>query len=70
VLALIGTSAGLAGAFVVTRYLRSLLFNVSPTDPWTFIAVPVLLCAVALGASYIPARKAAVLDPIVALRYE
>jgi putative ABC transport system permease protein len=70
VLALIGTAAGLAGAFVMTRYLRSLLFNVSPTDPWTFIAVPVVLCAVALGASYIPARKAAVVDPIVALRYE
>jgi putative ABC transport system permease protein len=69
-LALIGTAAGLAGAFVLTRYLRSLLFNVSPTDPWTFIAVPVVLCAVALGASYFPARRAARLDPIVALRYE
>jgi putative ABC transport system permease protein len=69
-LALIGTAAGLAGAFVLTRYLRSLLFSVSPTDPWTFIAVPVVLCAVAFGASYFPARRAARVDPIVALRYE
>jgi putative ABC transport system permease protein len=69
-LAMIGTAAGLAGAFVLTRYLRSLLFNVSPTDPWTFIAVPVVLCAVAFGASYFPARRAAGVDPIEALRYE
>jgi len=70
ILALIGTAAGLAGAFALTRYLRSLLFNVSPTDPWIFLAVPLVLCAVALCASYFPARKAAVVDPIVALRYE
>ena len=69
-LALIGTAAGLAGAFVLTRYLRSLLFNVSPTDPWTFIAVPVVLCAVAFGASYFPARRATNVDPMQALRYE
>jgi putative ABC transport system permease protein len=70
ILALIGTAAGLAGAFALTRYLRSLLFNVSPTDPWTFIIVPLVLCVVALAASYFPARKAAGVDPIVALRYE
>ena len=70
VLALIGTAAGMAGAFVLTRYLRALLFNVSPTDASIFIAVPVVLCAVALGASYFPARKAAGVDPIAALRYE
>jgi putative ABC transport system permease protein len=69
-LALIGIAAGLAGAFALTRYLQSLLFNVSPTDPWTFIAVPLVLCAVALGASYVPARRATDLDPLETLRYE
>jgi ABC-type lipoprotein release transport system permease subunit len=67
---LIGTIAGLAGALVLTRYLRSLLFDVSPTDPWTFIAVPAVLFVVALAASYFPARRAAGVDPIMALRYE
>jgi putative ABC transport system permease protein len=69
-LALIGIAAGLAGALALTRYLRSLLFEVSPIDPWTFVAVPLILCAVALAASYFPARRAARVDPIVALRYE
>ncbi len=69
-LALIGIAAGLAGALALTRYLRSLLFEVSPTDPWTFVGVPVILCAVAVAASYFPARRAARVDPIVALRHE
>ena len=69
-LALIGAAAGLAGAFALTRYLRSLLFEVSPTDPWTFIAVPLVLCTVALAASYLPARKAMEVDPMQALRCE
>jgi putative ABC transport system permease protein len=69
-LALIGTAAGLAGALALTRYLRTLLFEVSPTDPSTFVAVPLILCAVALAASYIPARRATNVDPMRALRYE
>jgi putative ABC transport system permease protein len=69
-LALIGTAGGLAGAFALTRYLRTLLFNVSPTDWLTFTAVPLLLCAVAVAASYLPARRAMRVDPMQALRYE
>ncbi len=69
-LAIIGTAGGLAGAFALTRYLRTLLFNVSPTDWLTFTLVPLLLCAVALAASYFPARRAMRVDPMQALRYE
>ena len=70
VLALIGIAAGMAGAFALTRVLQSLLFQVSTTDPAIFTAVPFLLCAIALFATYLPARRAAKVDPIVALRYE
>jgi putative ABC transport system permease protein len=69
-LALIGTAAGLAGAFALTRYLKTLLFNVSPTDWLTFTTVPIVLCAVALAASYLPALRAMRVDPMQALRYE
>jgi putative ABC transport system permease protein len=69
-LALIGIAAGLAGAFALTRYLKTLLFDVAPTDPLTFIAVPLVLAAVALAASYLPARRATAVDPMQALRYE
>jgi putative ABC transport system permease protein len=69
-LALIGTAGGLAGAFALTRYLRTLLFNVSPTDWLTFTVVPLILCSVALAASYFPARRAMRVDPMQALRYE
>ncbi len=69
-LALIGTAAGLAGAFALTRYLRTLLFNVSPMDWLTFTTLPLVLCAVAVGASYLPARRAMRVDPMQALRYE
>jgi len=69
-LAFIGTAAGLVGAFALTRYLRTLLFNVSPTDWVTFTVVPVILCAVALAASYLPARRAMQVDPMQALRHE
>jgi putative ABC transport system permease protein len=54
----------------VTRFLSSLLFDVRPTDPVTFVAVSLVLAAVAFLASYIPARRAAKVDPMVALRYE
>lgn len=66
----IGVCAGSLVALIVTRAMRSLLFGVGVTDPWTFGGVAALLVAVALAACYIPARRAANVDPIVALRYE
>jgi putative ABC transport system permease protein len=65
-----GLAIGLAGALALTRVMSSLLFDVEPADPLTFAAVSALLAAVAFAASYIPARRATRVDPMVALRYE
>jgi predicted permease len=70
VLALLGVLTGLLAAFVFTRIVSGLLFGVAATDPVTFSAIAVLLVVVALLASYIPARRAARIDPMISLRSE
>jgi putative ABC transport system permease protein len=67
ILAAIGVVTGLIGAFGLTRVMASLLFNVRPDDPATFLAISLLLVAVAFLACYLPARRAAKLDPVIAL---
>jgi putative ABC transport system permease protein len=69
-LAIAGIILGLAGSFAVTRWLGSLLYRVRPTDPLTFLGVPILFILVALLACWIPARRAARVDPMTALRNE
>ena len=69
-LALAGLCVGVVIAFVLTRLMGTLLFEVTPSDPVTFSAVIVLLAIVALIACFLPARRAARVDPMVALRYE
>jgi putative ABC transport system permease protein len=66
----IGLASGLLGAAIMTRFFRSMLFNVAPADPGTFLSVSVLLAGVALFACYIPARRATRVDPLAALREE
>ena len=69
-LTLLGVGFGLVGAYAVTRVMKTLLFGVTSTDPLTFTSVTLLLCGVTLLASYIPARRAARVDPMIALRSE
>ena len=68
--ALAGAAAGLLGALVLTRLMSTLLYGVRSTDPATFLAVTLVLAGVAAVASYIPARRAARIDPLVALRHD
>jgi putative ABC transport system permease protein len=70
ILTVIGIGAGMAGAAAVTRYLSEMLFGLTPLDPMTFVAVPVIFAAAAALAALIPARRATTVDPLTALRVE
>jgi hypothetical protein len=66
----IGIAAGMTAAAFVAQYLRVMLFGVSPSDPTTFVAAAILLPFLALMAAYVPARRAASVDPLLALRHD
>jgi ABC-type antimicrobial peptide transport system permease subunit len=68
-LVLVGVIVGLAASFAVTRWLTTLLYGITPTDPVTFAAIPALMAVVALIAGYLPARRASAVDPANALRW-
>jgi ABC-type antimicrobial peptide transport system permease subunit len=70
VLILAGIVTGVAGALALTRHLTSMLFGLTPLDPPTFVGVSLAFAAIATIASYVPARRAATVDPLVALRSE
>ncbi len=70
VIGLVGTAAGLCMSLALTTYLTTVLFDIKPADPVTLLAVCAFLCAVALFSSYLPARRAAGVDPVTALRCE
>src|SRR5262249_57055759 len=69
-IAVIGIAVGMGGALLLTRLMSALLYEVSATDPLTFISTPLILIAVVLAASYFPARRATTVDAVTALRSE
>jgi putative ABC transport system permease protein len=66
----LGIGLGLGGAAALARYLSGMLFDLTPLDPATYLAVGILFAAVALVASYLPARRATLIDPMAALRHD
>jgi ABC-type antimicrobial peptide transport system permease subunit len=69
-LSLFGVTLGLAAAFLLTRLIRSMLFGVAATDPFTFAGISLLLALITLLATYIPAQRATQIDPVISLRQD